>query len=562
MSRRLFASLIALLVALALPASVLAQEYRFAVPKEVVDVTWNSDGTEAIEYTFTFAPQPGSHSIDFVDVGMPNSNFDMSTASADVNGAPVSVSQSDYQGSGSGFAVVLGGAAIQPGQTGSVHVLVGRVSNVLYEDSSDKNYASADFAPTYFGSQYVTGSTDLTVSFHLPPGVKPNEPRYHNVSNWPGAAQPQTALDNQGRVTYTWTAPSASASQQYTFGASFPKSYVPAGAIVTTPPFDFGALISSVVGFLGNFACFGFIAFLFVGLPIISAIQGRRRKLQYIPPRIGIEGHGIKRGLTAVEAAILMEEPLDKVMTMTLFGVIKKGAAQVVARDPLKIQVTDPQPEGLHDYEIAFLNAMKLDDPRQRQTGLQNMMIALIKSVGEKMKGFSGKETKDYYQSIMEQAWKQVESAQTPDVKGQMFDQNLEWTMLDRNYDDRSRRTFTGPIFVPMWWGNYDPSYHPLSTGGGLTGAATPRPVSMPSSSHGSSALPGADLAASVVGGVQSFSGNVLGGLNAFTSRVTNATNPPPPPSTSSYRGGGGGHSCACACACAGCACACAGGGR
>ncbi len=561
MSRRLFASLIALLVALALPASVLAQEYRFSVDKEVVDVTWNSEGTEAIEYTFTFTPQPGSHAIDFVDVGMPNSNFDMSTASADVNGTPVSVSQSDYQGSGSGFAVVLGSAAIQPGQTGSVHVLMGRVSNVLYEDSSDKNYASADFAPTFFGSQFVTGSTDLTVTFHLPPGVKPNEPRYHNVNNWPGAAQPQTALDSQGRVTYTWNAPNASASQQYTFGASFPKSYVPSGAIVTTPPFDFGALISSVMGFIGNVACCGFIALIFVGIPVLSAVQGQRRKLQYIPPRIGIEGHGIKRGLTAVEAAVLMEEPLDKVMTMTLFGVIKKGAAQVVTRDPLKIQVTDPQPEGLHDYEIAFLNAMKLDDPRQRQTGLQNMMIALIKSVGEKMKGFSGKETKDYYKSIMEQAWQQVETAQTPDVKGQKFDENLEWTMLDRNYDDRSRRVFTGPIFVPMWWGHYDPTYRPISTGG-FGQPATPTAASVPSAGRGSSALPGADLAASVVGGVQSFSGNVLGGLNAFTSRVTNATNPPPPPSASTYRGGGGGHSCACACACAGCACACAGGGR
>jgi hypothetical protein len=562
MSRRLFASLIALLVALALPASVLAQEYRFAVPKEVVDVSWNSDGTEAIEYTWTFTAQPGSHAIDFVDVGMPNSNFDMSTASADVNGTPVSVSQSDYQGSGSGFAVVLGPAAIQPGQTGTVHAFIGRVSNVLHEDTSDKNYASAVFAPTYFGSQYVVGTTDLTVNFHLPPGVKPDEPRYHNVQNWPGSAEPATALDSQGRVTYTWSSPAATASQQYTFGASFPKSYVPAGAIVTAPAFDLTGVFSAIIGNLGTFACCGFFAFLFVGLPVISAVQGQRRKLQYVPPRIGIEGHGIKRGLTAVEAAVLMEEPLDKVMTMTLFGVIKKGAAKVATRDPLKIDVTDPLPEGLHDYEVAFLNAMKLDDPRARQTGLQNMMIALIKSVGEKMKGFSGAETKDYYKNIMEQAWTQVESAQTPEVKGQKFDENLEWTMLDRNYDDRSRRVFTGPIFVPMWWGNYDPTYRPISTGGTMSGAGTPRPVSMPSSGHGSSALPGADLAASVVGGVQSFSGNVLGGLNSFTSRVTQATNPPPPPTRSSYRGGGGGHSCACACACAGCACACAGGGR
>ena len=60
------------------------------------------------------------------------------------------------------------------------------------------------------------------------------------------------------------------------------------------------------------------------GVPALSIIGGQRRKLQYLPPKIAIEGHGIKRGLTAVEAAILMQEPLDKVMTMILFGVIKK----------------------------------------------------------------------------------------------------------------------------------------------------------------------------------------------------------------------------------------------
>ena len=35
--------------------------------------------------------------------------------------------------------------------------------------------------------------------------------------------------------------------------------------------------------------------------------SGRSRKLKYFPPKISIEGHGIKRGLTAVEAGILME---------------------------------------------------------------------------------------------------------------------------------------------------------------------------------------------------------------------------------------------------------------
>ena len=298
---------------------------------------------------------------------------------------------------------------------------------------------------------------------------------------------------------------------------------------------------------------------IFVGIPILGVIQGQRRKLQYLPPKISIEGHGIKRGLTAVEAGILLEQPLDKVLTMILFGVVKKGAAIVKARDPLDIEVVKTLPEGLHAYEKGFLRAFKLEAARERRKELEDLVVALVKSVAEKMKGFSRKETQEYYKGIMEKAWAQVEAAETPEVKGQKIDENIEWTMLDREYDDRSRRVFTGPVYAPRWWGNYDPTWQPSTTTSGGGGLA--RPVS--TSTGGSSALPGADLAASVVGGVQGFSTKVLGDLNTFTSRVTNVTNPPPPPSRSSSRsGGGGGHSCACACACAGCACACAGGGR
>ncbi len=559
MLRRLFLSFFAVLLAMVLPAGAQAQQsYYFAVPKEVVDVYWNTDGTESLEYTFTFVNQPGAHPIDYVDVGMPNDNFDMGTVTADVNGKSVDVSQSDYQGSGSGFSVVMGAYTIAAGGSGSVHVYVGKISGVLYQDTSDSNYASADFAPTYFGSQYVTGNTDLAVTFHLPQGVKPDEPRWHAApSGFP--SEPQTGLDAQGRVIYTWQSTQANASTEYTFGASFPKSYIPADTIVTAPAIDLGGIFSAIVGFLSTFGCIGFFVFMFVGLPIIGAIQGQRRKLQYIPPRIGIEGHGIKRGLTAVEAAILMEEPLDKVMTMILFGVIKKNAARVVSRDPLQLEIPTPAPADLHDYETGFLAAFGEADPVKRRTALSDMTIKLVKSVSEKMKGFSRKETQDYYKNIMEQAWQQVESAQTPEVKSQAFDQNLEWTMLDRNYDDRSRRVFTGPVFVPMWWGNYDPGWRPATT----ATTAAPFPISSQSKgpSLSSQSLPGASMAASVVGGVQNFSSKVIGDLNSFTSRITNVTNPPPPPSRSSYHGGGGG-GCACACACAGCACACAGGGR
>lgn len=551
MLRRFLTSLLTLMFALSLVIPAAAQSYSFRLDKEVVQVYWNSDGSMAIDYTFTFTNAAGAHVIDFVDVGTPNTSYDGSQLSADVNGSPVSIS-TDYQGTGSGFAVDMGGYAIQPGQSGTLHVVIGRVSQVLQPDDNDQAYASATFVPTYFDGSVVNGNTDLTVTFHLPPGVKPEEPRWHSApSGFP--SEPQTGLDAQGRITYTWTNPSANGSSSYLFGASFPRSYVPAEAIYTPPPTPL-VDTDTLVGFL-FFCCFGGI---FFGVPVLTAIQSRKRKLQYLSPRVSIEGHGIKRGLTAVEAAILMEQPLDKVMTMILFGVIKKEAAEVVKRDPLELSLAKEKPADLHEYENDFLNAFAELDVLKRRRALQDMTVALVKSVTEKMRGFSRNETVDYYKSIMERAWQQVEAADTPEVKSQKLDENLEWTMLDKDYDDRSRRSFHGPIFVPMWWGRYDPTYRPASFGGSTVKAG---PSMAPT---GRASLPGADFAASVVTGTQTFSSKVIGDLNTFTSKITGVTNPPPKPSvgSSSRGGGGGGHSCACACACAGCACACAGGGR
>jgi uncharacterized protein YaaR (DUF327 family) len=560
--RRLITLLLVLGLALFVPGSALAQDYYFSVPEQVVNVYVNEDGTYSLDYVWEVQNQPSGHAIEFWDVGMPNDSYSTSNVSADVNGVPVGISESDYLGSGSGFSVVMGSETIPPGGSGTIHVRVDGIRGVLYPDSEDNTYASTVFAPSYFGSQYITGNTDLTVTFHLPPGIQPDEPRYHIPRNWPGEDAPVASIDDEGRITYSWQSSGADTASAYFFGASFPQSYVPAGAIVTAPPepaFDLGAWVGNIMPNLFSTLCCGGIIFLVIGLPIIGAVQNRRRKLQYIPPKIGIEGHGIKRGLTAVEAAVLMEEPLDKVFTMILFGVVKKGAATVVSRDPLKVRSTEKAPEGLHEYELNFLTAMEEDTARERQTELQAMVVSLVKSVGEKMRGFSRRETVDYYKNIMERAWEQVERADTPEVKSQKIDENLEWTMLDRDYDRRARDVFTGPVFVPMWWGAYDPSYRP--TGGAAAAPAAP----VPGRSSSGGALPGASFAAGIVNGVQNFSAGVLGGnVGEFTSKVTSKTNPVPVTSSRSggSSSGGGGHSCACACACAGCACACAGGGR
>lgn len=555
----LFLSIVLLLIP---SSSVFAQVYYFHLERLNADVYWESDGTMRVEYEMLFYNDPSADPMEFIDVGVPTNAYSLSAVSATIDGKAITdIETSPYVTPG--VALGLGSSAIPPGSRGTVRVTIPGVRNALYF-GDEEGYASALFSPTWFSGEFVYGSTELTVRYHLPPGVLPEEPRWHeSPSGWPADA-PTTGLDVDGRIVYEWYNADADASNAYVFGASFPSKYVPAEVIQQEPtdiPKQFDAEV------LIPFLCVGGFIVLAVFFVAAGIAATNRRKLDYLPPKISIEGHGIKRGLTAVEAAILLETELDKVMTMMLFSTIKKNAVKVVQEEPLKLEKLTPEPEGLRPYETGFIKAMLEADPKARRKGLQDVAINLVKSVQKKMKGFSLKETKSYYRAIVKKAWNQVETAETPEVRSEKFAESLEWSMLDRDFDGRTKQVFrTGPVYLPIWWGNYRPST--VSTAGGRPSVSTPTSISVTHSRGGVSlpTLPGSDFAANIVQGVQNTAGNIISNVTNFTNGVTKTTNPPPPPSTRSGGGrsfgGGGGCACACACACAGCACACAGGGR
>ena len=76
-------------------------------------------------------------------------------------------------------------------------------------------------------------------------------------------------------------------------------------------------------------------------------------------------------------------------------------------------------------------------------------MVSLIKTLSEKMKGFSRKETITYYEQIIERAWAQVTAAATPEVKSQKYEEVMDWTMADKNYDDQHPRCFRQRTGLP-----------------------------------------------------------------------------------------------------------------
>ena len=331
--------LLILLTSIAVP--VFAQTYAFRLDRQTVNVYWESDGTLSLSYEFVFTNETYADPLDYVDVGMPNAYFNTSKTYAEVNGVQIShITYSAYVTNG--IELGLGSMAIQPGETGTVYFEIDGIPNVLYEDKEDDEYASAVFSPTWFGSEYVNGDTDLTVIYHLPPGLSADAGRWHQAPR--GWEEPDAYLDDYGRIVYEWRNKKANGYTQYLFGASFPIEAVPASTVAT--PTFWENLGINPDDLIGGACVVGFIG-LFFGIPFLAIRGSKKRKLKYLPPKLAMEGHGVKRGLTSIYAAILLEQPVDKIMTMILFAVVKKGAAKVTKRSPIELEISKPLPDGL-----------------------------------------------------------------------------------------------------------------------------------------------------------------------------------------------------------------------
>lgn len=557
-----------------------AQTYRFSLPTYEVEAYLEADGSLTLYYYMVFHNDASASPIDFVDLALPYANYSLNNIQATIDGQPMpEINNSAYV---YGAELALKNLAIQPGAQGTVIATVTGITDILfpYDQGDRENYVNFQFTPNFFGSEFDRSkNTEYRMTIILPPAVGSEEGVYYIPKNWPGEDINESALTQDGRVYYSWFTDNADVHTEYEFGAAFPASAVPIGMI--TDPDDYEEPGSSDSGFAGFFVnllrslpcIFGVLGF--IGISILtkkaSQKQTSARKLQYFPPKLAVDGKGIRRGLTAVEAGILLEEPLDKILTMILFGLLKKEAITVLEKEPLSVKANEPLSEGLYEYETSFIKAFSETGKDKQRRSLQALLIQLVDVVQDKMKGFSPAETKAYYNDIIRRAWLAVEGAQTPEIKSAQFDHTLEWTMLDDQFNNRTQQTFVNtPVFIPRWWHFYNPGFSAAPASGGSSGLASPV-SSVPSGGSSKPSIsmpniPGSDFAASIINGATAVSAGVVGDLTGFTNGVTSRTNPIPVsrPSSGSggFRGGGGGSSCACACACAGCACACAGGGR
>lgn len=514
------------LLLLLIPLSASGQNYDFSIPEFSCRVEINRDRSLNIHYDILFECTPGYSSIDVIDIGFPSHDFSASQMEAGVDGHFLSrIYVSSYIDNG--VEVHLDGNAIHSGEQGHFW-LRGENGNMVFLDTEDDDYASVQFSPTWFDSGLLTGSSNFSLTIIFPEGSHPEMVRYHD--------RPYTSssVNKDGRVEYVWEE-TRRVDSPYLVGISFPDDLVD-GPLLERPkePFlDKGTLIA-LAGFAFFFLFFGFMIFVIVK----AVIKAKRRKEEYLPPKLGLEGSGIRRGLTAPLAALLLEEKLDRVFVLILFGLLKKGSLRLEDGKLMKTGST----EGLRSYEIGLL-ALLPEVPSANPlpaAEIKDLFLEMIKILEKKMKGFSLKESQEYYLSVIESAWNMVTADRSAEKAGAILGDRFQWLLADGKFDSRVRKLSSDRnILLPMYMYGYFPGTARMikgNTGGMNLSQACSQVVSV----------------------LERSAGNAVSNLTKLSSTVTSKSNPIP---VSTHRGSSG-SGCACACACAGCACACAGGGR
>jgi hypothetical protein len=165
---------------LIIPATAtMAQSFDFTVPELRMEVFVLPDGSARIIYNISFANSPFGEPINVIDIGTPTENYDLSNMTASIDGAELSdIRVSEYIDTG--VEIHLGDRLIPAGETSTLRFAF-TMPDMVYQDTTDSEYASFRIRPTDFDSSLVSGVSDIWIAVHTPQGIDESELLYQNV---------------------------------------------------------------------------------------------------------------------------------------------------------------------------------------------------------------------------------------------------------------------------------------------------------------------------------------------------------------------------------------------
>ena len=423
-------------------------------------------------------------------------------------------------------------------------MVISNVGKMIWEDETNEGNVGMQFTPaTWRGT---TEKVSLKVSIVLPEGVTRN-----NIKTterlWDNAFHDD---DEGGKLVLYWEEENWDPRERFECGVSFPKEYVERYEKKEATGF---------AGITTVFLTLGLAALILLALIAGIVAVVARSKRSYLQPVLAIESLGIRRGLTAVEAAQLLETPPSRIVVMMLYSLMKKHVVWVRNVKPtLKLRVMEKLPETLHYYEYDFLKAVRKGGTMNEEL-LAKAIMTLRSGVRARMRGYCRKDTVDYYKNILNKAWDEVRRAQTSELMSSLYDERLLWLLLDPDYKERTKEVFEETVFYPnpgWWWYQYNDGYY----------SPSPRErIENPRESIDLREIPGVRFADTVASAMEQTTSRFVSDIEKFANSII----PEPLPSEkTSHEPVHQGSSCVCACAncacvcaCVSCACACASGG-
>lgn len=399
---------------------------------------------------------------------------------------------------------------------------------------------------------------DTSVKYLLPGEVNTSE-----VFTGTGGPEYSGIGTENGRTIVYFNSSHLSNNEIYSTAVSFPDRYMAAGAVTKKNDNPGGIYVggnsdSGAGSFWDACGCLpgAIVPGIILLIIIISAATGRK---QYSSPTVSMDGVGVNKDLDPVEAAMLLRADPRRILTMIMFGVLKKGNVKLISTEPLRLEKVSAQ--GANYYEKLFLDAIQKDTLNEDR--LLTCFKVLAQRVVDKTRPFCRKDTETYYKVKIDQAWQDLKAVDTPELKLMRYDTNMFWLLADEAFATKTNHYLRSPgwdtFTVPhsYWWYPYyfgqQPSPTQPTAGMGQPQASQPRATNQTTSSVET-------LANNVSNSVEAFSAGVVGGVESFLG-VRNAANAPPAPAVHSSSSSCACVSCACACAHCACACACAGGG-
>lgn len=447
-------SILALLIAVCflvlVPADAKAASYDFEVNAEHIQVHILKDGSIDIDYQMDFT---NWGALDGVDIGLPNRHYDEGSANANISACGKTWNLNDYLrrspyvevGMAVDFPSYVRSFTDQPGTRFTLRFHVNN-PHMVYLDEVKSGYAGILFRPTWFDPAYQRGDTDvLDVKVYLPKGMaNASQAVYLKDHPW---ANISFDFDSYCLIA-TWGASDVDPGDQeggkFDVGVGFPKMYVERyyEHDLRESLEDLYYSSKTLFWLFCPFAVIALVITLFI--ITIKVCRGKARK-DYFEPKLTQVGAGPRRDLTAVEAAVVLDRPLEMVVTMILYGLIRKGTVQVISRDkPIRLRKTSDT--GTYSYEVDYLAAIK-DDGTLNKDLLRLALVTLIQNTEKKMAGFDLEDTKEYYVDICSRAWDEVRNAQTPEESLNKFEQSHDWVMLDLDYENTVDTVFSDPKY-------------------------------------------------------------------------------------------------------------------